>query len=157
MKKNQLKTKLFPILLAMVLLAACTDNDDNGGSSQSSPVDVGPTYTDKTVDVNRDGKAYVKISDHIGVLPIVMVCPGDSSLVSDSSDERRRFSNAVLSQIDREFLSDMQRYSKLLQTRNVVLKGGADDGILETIDARLAEFGTRIYPPYSSTVTLTAK
>lgn len=95
--------------------------------------------------VTRDGKAYVKISDHIGVLPIVMVCPGDSSLVSDSSDERRRFSNAVLSQIDREFLSDMQRYAKLLQTRNVVLKGGADDGILETIDARLAEFGTRIY------------
>ncbi len=95
--------------------------------------------------VTRDGKAYVKISDHIGVLPIVMVCPGDSSLVSDSSEERRRFSNAVLSQIDREFLSDMQRYSKLLQTRNVVLKGGADDGILETIDTRLAEFGTRIY------------
>lgn len=62
MKKNQLKTKLFPILLAMVLLAACTDNDDNGGSSQSSPVDVGPTYTDKTVDVNRDGKAYGQVA-----------------------------------------------------------------------------------------------
>ena len=95
--------------------------------------------------VSRDGKLYTKISDHIGILPIVMVCPGDSALVSDSSDERRRFSNAVLSQIDREFLADMQRYSKLLQTRNVVLKGGCDDDILETIDTRLAEWGSRIY------------
>ena len=74
-----------------------------------------------------------------------MVCPGDSSLVSDTSDERRRFSNAVLSQIDREFLADMQRYNKLVQTRNVVLKGGCDDSILDTIDTRLAEWGTRIF------------
>ncbi|MBO4604972.1 MAG: DNA replication/repair protein RecF [Bacteroidales bacterium] len=95
--------------------------------------------------VTRDGKPYVKISDHIGILPIVMVSPGDSSLVSDSSDERRRFSNAVLSQIDREFLADIQRYNKLIQTRNVVLKGGCDDDILETIDTRLAEWGTRIF------------
>ncbi|MBP5172895.1 MAG: DNA replication and repair protein RecF [Bacteroidales bacterium] len=95
--------------------------------------------------VTRDGKAYEKISDHIGALPIVMVCPGDSSLVSDSSDERRRFSNAVLAQIDREFLADMQRYNKLIQTRNVVLKGGCDDSILDTIDTRLAEWGSRIY------------
>ena len=95
--------------------------------------------------VTRDGKQYEKISDHIGVLPIVMVCPGDASLVSDSSDERRRFSNAVLSQIDREFLADMQRYNKLIQTRNVVLKGGCEDSILDTIDTRLAEWGTRIF------------
>lgn len=95
--------------------------------------------------VTRDGKAYEKISDHIGVLPIVMVCPGDSSLVSDSSEERRRFSSAVLSQIDREFLADMQRYNKLIQTRNVILKGDCDDSIIDTVDTRLAEYGSRIY------------
>ena len=95
--------------------------------------------------VTHDGKPYARVSEHIGVLPIVMVSPGDSSLVSDSSEERRRFSNAVLSQIDREFLSDMQRYAKLLQTRNVILKGEADDSIIDTIDTRLAEWGSRIY------------
>ena len=100
---------------------------------------------DEVKKVTRDGKPYTRISDHIGVLPIVMVSPGDSSLVSDSSDERRRFSNAVLSQTDREFLSDMQRYSKLIQTRNVVLKGGSDDSIIDTIDTRLSEWGTRIF------------
>ena len=95
--------------------------------------------------VTHDGKQYTKISEHIGILPIVMVSPGDTSLVSDSSEERRRFSNAVLSQIDREFLSDMQRYAKLLQTRNVILKGDADESIIDTIDTRLAEWGSRIY------------
>ena len=95
--------------------------------------------------VTHDGKPYSRVSEHIGVLPIVMVSPGDSTLVSDSSEERRRFSNAVLSQIDREFLSDMQRYAKLLQTRNVILKGDADDSIIDTIDTRLSEWGSRIY------------
>lgn len=94
--------------------------------------------------VVRDGKAYTRISEHIGVLPIVMISPGDSALVSDTSDERRRFSNAVLSQTDREFLSDSQRYMRYLQNRNVLLKGGCDDAILETIDVKLAECGGRI-------------
>ena len=61
--------------------------------------------------LTRDGKAYTRISDHIGVLPIVMVSPGDTALVSDGSEERRRLVNAVLSQMDKEYLSDVQRYT----------------------------------------------
>ena len=57
------KTTKMLMLLASVVLTACTDNNDNpSGNPQPTPVDAGPSYTDKTVDVNRDGKAYGQVS-----------------------------------------------------------------------------------------------
>lgn len=89
--------------------------------------------------LRRDDKPYPKISDHIGVLPLVMVSPSDSALVSESGDERRRFVNSVLSQLDREYLVSMQQYNRLLLQRNRLLKDGvADEGLLEAFDARLS-------------------
>ena len=55
-------TKLL-MLLTIILFAACTDNKDNPSDNpQQTPVDAGPAYTDKTVDVNRDGKAYGQVA-----------------------------------------------------------------------------------------------
>ena len=59
--------------------------------------------------LRRDDKAYDKVSDHIGILPVVMVSPSDISLVSESGEERRRFVNSVLSQMDREYMASMQQ------------------------------------------------
>ena len=49
----------------------------------------------------RDDKPCTRLSEHIGLLPVVMVSPADIALVSDSGEERRKFVNAVLSQMDR--------------------------------------------------------
>ena len=58
-----LKTTKLLMLLAFVLVTACTDNDDNpSDNTPQSAVDAGPSYTDKTVDVNRDGKAYGQVA-----------------------------------------------------------------------------------------------
>ena len=55
-------TKLL-MLLAIMFLVACTDNNDNpSDNTPLTPVDVGPSYTVKTVDVNRDGNAYGQVS-----------------------------------------------------------------------------------------------
>ncbi len=75
----------------------------------------------------RDDKAYDRISSHIGVIPIVMVSPTDISLVSEASEERRKFVNAVISQMDREYLSAAQQYNRLLDHRNRLLKDGSPD------------------------------
>ena len=96
--------------------------------------------------VARDGKAYSRISDHIGVLPIVMVSPGDIALVSEGSEERRRLVNAVLSQMDKEYLSDVQRYTRLLNNRNALLKSGrCEESVMETIDWRMDSLAGNIY------------
>lgn len=96
--------------------------------------------------VRRDDKMYDKISEHIGVLPIVMVSPSDISLVSDSGEERRRFVNAVLSQMDREYLSSVQQYNRLLFQRNRMLKGGnPDEDLLGVFDFKMSELAAFIY------------
>lgn len=88
--------------------------------------------------IRRDDKPYPKVSGHIGVLPIVMVSPSDTSLVSESGDDRRRFMNAVLSQMDREYLSSIQQYNRLLVQRNKMLKDGVEDeGLLSVFDERM--------------------
>lgn len=96
--------------------------------------------------VRRDDKTYVRVSEHIGVLPIVMVSPADISMVSDSGEERRRFVNAVLSQMDREYMSALQQYNRLLLQRNRMLKEQqADRTLLEVIDMRMAAFAEPVH------------
>lgn len=96
--------------------------------------------------VKRDDKAYGKVSEHVGILPIVMVSPADISMVSESGEERRRFVNAVLSQMDREYMTSLQQYNRLLQQRNKMLKEmDPDRYLLEVIDMRMSALAEPIY------------
>ncbi len=96
--------------------------------------------------VKRDDKPYNKVSEHVGVLPIVMVSPSDISMVSESGEERRRFVNAVLSQMDREYMVSLQQYNRLLLQRNRMLKDmGADMSLLEVIDMKMSALAEPIY------------
>lgn len=98
----------------------------------------------------RNKKDYEKLSEHIGLLPVVMVSPSDSALVQEGSEERRRFLDSVISQYDKQYLDDLIRYNRVLQQRNRFLKDLAtqpdmDSEMLEAYDVQLAQFGTRIY------------
>ena len=96
--------------------------------------------------VKRDDKPYQKVSEHVGVLPVVMVSPADVSMVSESGDERRKFVNAVLSQMDREYMSAMQQYNRLLLQRNKMLKDQVvDRALLEVIDMRMSALAEPVY------------
>lgn len=96
--------------------------------------------------LRRDDKPCPKVSDHIGMLPVVMVSPSDIALVSESGDERRKFVNSVLSQLDREYLYAMQQYNRLLLLRNRLLKEGmADEELLGAYDARMAALAAPLY------------
>ena len=96
--------------------------------------------------VRRDDKPYGKVSSHIGVLPVVMVSPEDISLISESGEERRRFVNSVLSQMDWEYLVSLQQYNRLLQQRNRMLKDlQADRDLLSVFDSRLQAYAEPVH------------
>lgn len=102
----------------------------------------------------RDDKSYQRISSHIGLIPIVMVSPSDISLVSESGEERRRFINSVLSQMDSAYLGNLQQYNRLLAQRNKLLKEPEPDrNLLEVIDMRMAALSVPIYQRRSSFVS----
>lgn len=94
----------------------------------------------------KSGKPYSRLADHIGHIPIVMVSPYDSCLINESGEERRKFINAILSQIDGEYLSRVQNYNQLLAQRNRLLKmEGYSEELLETFSERLSWNGSYIY------------
>ena len=96
--------------------------------------------------IRRDDKPYTKVSEHVGVLPVVIVSPADVSMVSESGEERRKFVNAVLSQMDHEYLVALQQYNRLLLQRNKMLKDmNPDRSLLEVIDMRMAALAEPVY------------
>lgn len=96
--------------------------------------------------IRRDDKPYNKVSEHVGVLPVVMVSPADISMISESGDERRRFVNAVLSQMDREYMTALQQYNRLLLQRNRMLKEqNPEKALLEVFDIRMAALAEPVY------------
>lgn len=74
--------------------------------------------------LKRNGKEYERLSDHVGLIPAVIVSPADSALISDAADERRRYLNAFISQLDRAYLGSVMRYNAVLAERNRLLKPG---------------------------------
>lgn len=95
----------------------------------------------------RNKKEYEKLSDHIGLLPLVMISPSDTELINGGSDERRKFIDMVLSQFDKEYLHSLIRYNKAIQQRNALLKqdGWIDDTLLDLWDDQIINEGQGIY------------
>lgn len=60
----------------------------------------------------RNKKEYDKLSEHIGLLPLVMVSPADADLIRGGSDERRRFLDLIISQQDKPYLHALIQYNK---------------------------------------------
>lgn len=72
--------------------------------------------------IKRNDKAYDRFSDHIGFLPLVIISPADSDLISEGSDTRRKFIDGVISQSNKSYLQHLINYNKVLSQRNALLK-----------------------------------
>ncbi|HYG03553.1 MAG TPA: DNA replication/repair protein RecF [Chryseosolibacter sp.] len=101
--------------------------------------------------VVREGvNDYQKISDHIGKYPVVLIAPDDTELVREGSEERRRFFDSIISQIDKPYLESLIQYNHVLKQRNGLLKmfseGKSFDSIaLETYDRVMKASGEKIF------------
>lgn len=94
--------------------------------------------------------AYKRFSDHIGLFPLAMISPADSSLIDGGGDERRKFMDGVISQYDKVFLEAFLKYNRVLLQRNTLLKQFAenhyfDSETLTLFDEQLAEYGAVIH------------
>jgi DNA replication and repair protein RecF len=94
----------------------------------------------------RNKKEYEKLSEHIGLLPIVMISPADASLIQGGSEERRRFLDLIISQQDKPYLHALIQYNKALAQRNILLRNqSADTPLYEALEMQLARYGHFIY------------
>lgn len=98
----------------------------------------------------RNKKEYQKLSDHIGLLPVVMISPLDNSLILEGSDERRKFMDSVISQYDKEYLENLIKYNRALVQRNKLLKDffqtrTFDEDTIDIWDEQLIVLGEKIH------------
>ena len=98
----------------------------------------------------RNQKEYTKLSEHIGLVPLVMISPADSILINGGSEERRKFMNGVIAQYSRVYLENLIQYNRALTQRNRLLKDFAssrnfDTGTLEVWDEQLIRYGEPIF------------
>lgn len=95
----------------------------------------------------RNKKSYERFSDHIGVVPLVMVSPADNELIAGGSDERRRFMDVVISQYDREYLAALIGYNRALQQRNAMLRAESlpDAELFMLVEEMMATDAQRVY------------
>ncbi|MDP2889609.1 MAG: DNA replication/repair protein RecF [Bacteroidota bacterium] len=98
----------------------------------------------------RNQKEYRKLSEHIGLIPLIIVTPLDTNLISGGSEERRRFVDMVISQYNAVYLENLIRYNRALLQRNNLLKqfAGRNAFQLEAIeiwDDQLVKYGQQIH------------
>ena len=100
--------------------------------------------------IKRNSKSYNRFSDHIGLLPLVIISPVDRDLITEGSDLRRKFIDGVISQNDKIYLDQIIRYNKILFQRNSLLKQfylsrTFDHDTIEIYDEQLSKIGNLIF------------
>lgn len=95
----------------------------------------------------RNKQNYERLSDHIGLLPLVIISPADLQLILGGSEERRRFLDIIISQYDKEYLTQLMAYNVALRNRNALLKSEemvADD-VMEVYEIQMAQAADYIF------------
>ncbi len=100
--------------------------------------------------IKRNDKPYERFSEHIGLLPLVIVSPSDRDLIVEGSETRRKFIDGVISLSDKGYLQDLIDYNRVLVQRNSLLKYFAanrvfDGDTLSIYNEQMQGLGTRIY------------
>jgi DNA replication and repair protein RecF len=115
-----------------------------------SEFDVGCSYS------RGDGKKIFvndspldRLSDLIGMVPVVVLAPDDKKLTLEGPIERRSFLDSFISQISTSYLRDLIDYRKVRRQRNTLLKDFQGSvsvlkSYLEPWNIQLIETGSRI-------------
>ena len=98
----------------------------------------------------RNKKEYERLADHIGQFPAVMISPYDRDLISEGSELRRKWMDGIISQFDRQYLESIQKYGKILEQRNALLKNMQEQRLfdrdaIEVWNEQMSAVGTEIH------------
>lgn len=120
---------------------------DRKGDKERIVVKVVPG---KRKEIERNKVVYQRISEHLGLLPVVIIAPFDVQLALEGSEMRRKFLDNTLSQLQADYLKQLIQYNKLLQQRNALLKRFAeerrfDHTLIQTYDTQMIPLGEYIH------------
>lgn len=112
-------------------------------------IDILLTLQNKKKTLRKNGKPYTRLLDHIGAIQTVFITPYDISLVFEGSEERRKFIDYTISQINKSYLFSLVEYRKFIEQRNAFLKNSygrnIDPLILESFDVKISPIADEIH------------
>lgn len=92
----------------------------------------------KSLSIN--GLPISRIGELMGVIATVLFSPDEIAIVKNGPADRRKFMDIALCQLSKTYFYTLQRYNKVLQQRNSLIKSGrADENSLYVWDRQLAE------------------
>lgn len=94
-----------------------------------------------------DGKDVRRLSQHVGRIPLVLIAPADSALITGGSEERRHFLDTTIVQYSPAYLEALTRYEKALKQRNALLKAETepDAAVLDVLEEMMSESASIIH------------
>jgi DNA replication and repair protein RecF len=99
--------------------------------------------------LKRNAKEYSRMSNHIGLFPVVMIAPVDHILIAEGSEERRKFIDSIISQVDKQYLDDLIAYNRTVAHRNAFLKLSSgkelDITLLHVWNEQMIQYGKNIF------------
>ncbi len=100
--------------------------------------------------IKRNAKNYDRLSDHFGLIPLVIISPSDRDLITEGSETRRKFLDSVISTMDANYLQLLISYQKLITQRNALLKHFAsqhyfDPTTLDVYNEQIQEIALPIF------------
>ncbi len=122
-------------------------NERAAGNEDTLLVSVGMKRGTKK-HFKRNKKEYKRLSEHIGLIPLVVVSPSDTLLIEGGSEERRRLMDVVISQYDRSYIDSLSRYNNAHQQRNTLLKmedQEPDPLLMQLWEEQMAEAGEELF------------
>jgi DNA replication and repair protein RecF len=113
--------------------------------------------TNYKIILSKDGKKVqinnnkvLKLSDYVSKINIILFHPNDLKIIKDTPSIRRKNLNIDISQLNLNYLKDLNAYNKILKQRNAYLKqllvnGNSSTSYLDILTKKLVEYGQRIY------------
>ena len=94
--------------------------------------------------VSLNSNEYKRLSEHIGIIPLIMITPDDIQSLKEGSEERRKLIDTCISQYSKSYLSSLVMYNRIIKQRNAYLKSvynpkAIDHALLDSFDMQLID------------------
>ena len=103
-------------------------------------------FRDKNKEIKINGVPVAKVGELLGNVNSVFFNPAELKLIQEAPEDRRRFLDYAISQLDSSYLRAQQTYTRALMQRNKLLltldsMGKSGENMLDIWDKKLAEAG----------------
>lgn len=112
---------------------------------QNEELKIEIAYFDKKKSIKVNGYKISRTIELLENMYIVVFSPEDLKIIKDEPEKRRKFVDRELCQLKPVYYSNLGRYKKILQHRNVLLKQGErNHEVIGVWNEELAEYGSKI-------------